>query len=59
MWVGFGFGAWCLGGVGSKVGLELGTQGSEYTEGVWDVSIARTEALGLSCWGWEVCTGVA
>lgn len=49
VWVGFGFGAWCLGGVGSKVGLELGTQGSECTEGVWDVSIASTEALGLRC----------
>lgn len=59
MWVRFGFGVWCLGGAGSRVWLELGTQGSECTEGAWDVNIARTEAPGLSCWGWEVCTGVA
>lgn len=56
MWVGVGFGAWCLSEVGSLVGLELGTQGSECTERVLEVTRknrgSRTELLGLGGLHW-------
>lgn len=39
-------------GVGSEAGLELEMWGLACTE------VLRTEASGLSFWGWEVCIGM-